>query len=213
MFWVAQFKSCYWHAFINLFSDRNVGFTAFDMSGQGRYRNLWEHYYRDCQVAIITPYFYLNPPLTRASSLWLTPATGWGWWWRRTSWTCCFRWWWWWWCRQLVSKMEGLVSVSAGNAPNDFATFCSTQTSKQGGFPFFSLPTRWTAGGFQAQLSAWLCFAGTQCPAWKCRRPSGWRGWWTSRGTSVQATLSLEKGSMRWVDTGKADSEWLIWFV
>ena len=30
-----------------------MGFTAFDMSGQGRYRNLWEHYYRDCQVAII----------------------------------------------------------------------------------------------------------------------------------------------------------------
>jgi len=29
--------------------DRNVGFTAFDMSGQGRYRNLWEHYYKDCQ--------------------------------------------------------------------------------------------------------------------------------------------------------------------
>ena len=33
-----------------MFLDRNVGFTAFDMSGQGRYRNLWEHYYRDCQV-------------------------------------------------------------------------------------------------------------------------------------------------------------------
>ena len=30
-------------------SDRNVGFTAFDMSGQGRYRNLWEHYYKECQ--------------------------------------------------------------------------------------------------------------------------------------------------------------------
>ncbi|XP_040579295.1 ADP-ribosylation factor-like protein 6 [Lepeophtheirus salmonis] len=29
--------------------DQNVGFTAFDMSGQGRYRNLWEHYYKDCQ--------------------------------------------------------------------------------------------------------------------------------------------------------------------
>jgi len=29
--------------------DRNVGFTAFDMSGQGRYRNLWEHYYKECQ--------------------------------------------------------------------------------------------------------------------------------------------------------------------
>ena len=33
-------------------ADRNVGFTAFDMSGQGRYRNLWEHYYRDCQGII-----------------------------------------------------------------------------------------------------------------------------------------------------------------
>ena len=29
-----------------------MGFTAFDMSGQGRYRNLWEHYYRDCQVHV-----------------------------------------------------------------------------------------------------------------------------------------------------------------
>ncbi|XP_045164808.1 ADP-ribosylation factor-like protein 6 [Mercenaria mercenaria] len=26
--------------------------TAFDMSGQGRYRNLWEQYYRDCQGII-----------------------------------------------------------------------------------------------------------------------------------------------------------------
>ena len=34
--------------------DRNVGFTAFDMSGQGRYRNLWEHYYRDCQVCHVS---------------------------------------------------------------------------------------------------------------------------------------------------------------
>lgn len=31
---------------------RNVGFTAFDMSGQGRYRSLWEHYYHDCQGII-----------------------------------------------------------------------------------------------------------------------------------------------------------------
>ena len=44
----------HWHTSIIFFSDRNVGFTAFDMSGQGRYRNLWEHYYRDCQVATIT---------------------------------------------------------------------------------------------------------------------------------------------------------------
>ena len=37
------------HNFFYKFSDRNVGFTAFDMSGQGRYRNLWEHYYKECQ--------------------------------------------------------------------------------------------------------------------------------------------------------------------
>ena len=56
MFWVAQqLTSHVWHSSIILFSDRNVGFTAFDMSGQGRYRNLWEHYYRDCQVATLTP--------------------------------------------------------------------------------------------------------------------------------------------------------------
>ncbi|PAA56369.1 hypothetical protein BOX15_Mlig012428g1, partial [Macrostomum lignano] len=24
----------------------------FDMSGQGRYRNMWEHYYRDCDAII-----------------------------------------------------------------------------------------------------------------------------------------------------------------
>ena len=50
---VAQYKSYAWQIYITLSSDRNVGFTAFDMSGQGRYRNLWEHYYRDCQVATI----------------------------------------------------------------------------------------------------------------------------------------------------------------
>lgn len=37
---------------IVLFADKNVGFTAFDMSGQGRYRDLWEHYYKDCQGVI-----------------------------------------------------------------------------------------------------------------------------------------------------------------
>lgn len=34
------------------FADQNVGFTAFDMSGHGRYRDLWEHYYKDCQGVI-----------------------------------------------------------------------------------------------------------------------------------------------------------------
>lgn len=34
------------------FSKGNITFTAFDMSGQGRYRNLWEHYYKECQGII-----------------------------------------------------------------------------------------------------------------------------------------------------------------
>ena len=33
------------------FAKGNLGFTVFDMSGQGRYRNLWEHYYKVCACA------------------------------------------------------------------------------------------------------------------------------------------------------------------
>ncbi|XP_070607840.1 ADP-ribosylation factor-like protein 6 isoform X3 [Erythrolamprus reginae] len=33
-------------------TSRYLSFTVFDMSGQGRYRNLWEHYYKDCQAII-----------------------------------------------------------------------------------------------------------------------------------------------------------------
>merc|ERR1719318_823680 len=29
-----------------------LSFTIFDMSGQGRYRSLWEHYYKDAQAII-----------------------------------------------------------------------------------------------------------------------------------------------------------------
>nr|XP_060626588.1 ADP-ribosylation factor-like protein 6 isoform X1 [Anolis sagrei ordinatus]XP_060626589.1 ADP-ribosylation factor-like protein 6 isoform X1 [Anolis sagrei ordinatus] len=35
---------------IEKFKTSSLSFTVFDMSGQGRYRNLWEHYYKDCQV-------------------------------------------------------------------------------------------------------------------------------------------------------------------
>eukprot|EP01041_Mallomonas_annulata_P009111 gene9111-18878_t len=34
------------------FSRNNINFTIFDMSGQGRYRSLWEHYYKDVQAVI-----------------------------------------------------------------------------------------------------------------------------------------------------------------
>nr|CAD7198581.1 unnamed protein product [Timema douglasi] len=37
---------------VEKFKNQNVGFTAFDMSGEGRYRDLWEHYYKDCQGII-----------------------------------------------------------------------------------------------------------------------------------------------------------------
>lgn len=33
------------------FSRNNLKFTIFDMSGQSRYRNLWEVYYVDVQVS------------------------------------------------------------------------------------------------------------------------------------------------------------------
>ena len=34
------------------FTKNGLSFTVFDMSGQGRYRNLWEHYYKDAQAII-----------------------------------------------------------------------------------------------------------------------------------------------------------------
>eukprot|EP00741_Cyanophora_paradoxa_P000222 tig00000402_g215.t1 len=34
------------------FSKHKITFTAFDMSGQGRYRGLWEHYYKEAQAII-----------------------------------------------------------------------------------------------------------------------------------------------------------------
>jgi len=37
---------------VEKFKARSLNLTAFDMSGQGRYRNLWEHYYRDCNGII-----------------------------------------------------------------------------------------------------------------------------------------------------------------
>ena len=32
--------------FFNAMTLCSLSFTVFDMSGQGRYRNLWEHYYK-----------------------------------------------------------------------------------------------------------------------------------------------------------------------
>jgi ADP-ribosylation factor-like protein 6 len=37
---------------VEKFRTKSLQLTAFDMSGQGRYRNLWEHYYRDCHGII-----------------------------------------------------------------------------------------------------------------------------------------------------------------
>lgn len=42
---------CLFTQFINYFflPDQGISFTAFDMSGAGRYRNLWEHHFEACQ--------------------------------------------------------------------------------------------------------------------------------------------------------------------
>ncbi|RZC34322.1 Arf, Ras, G-alpha, SRPRB, and/or Miro domain containing protein [Asbolus verrucosus] len=37
---------------VERFQNQNLAFTAFDMSGHGRYRDLWEHYYKDCHGVI-----------------------------------------------------------------------------------------------------------------------------------------------------------------
>ncbi|CAG2175448.1 unnamed protein product, partial [Oppiella nova] len=37
---------------VEKFKIKNLTFTAFDMSGQGRYRNLWEHYYKGVEGII-----------------------------------------------------------------------------------------------------------------------------------------------------------------
>nr|XP_005992054.1 PREDICTED: ADP-ribosylation factor-like protein 6 isoform X2 [Latimeria chalumnae] len=37
---------------VEKFSTSSLSFTVFDMSGQGRYRNLWENYYREAQAII-----------------------------------------------------------------------------------------------------------------------------------------------------------------
>mgnify|MGYP001791182277 FL=1 len=37
---------------VESFATKTLKFNAFDMSGQGRYRNLWEHYYKDCHGII-----------------------------------------------------------------------------------------------------------------------------------------------------------------
>ena len=37
---------------VEKFATKTLSFTVFDMSGQGRYRNLWEHYYNECDAII-----------------------------------------------------------------------------------------------------------------------------------------------------------------
>lgn len=34
------------------FQKNKINFTVFDMSGQGKYRTLWEHYYAQCEAII-----------------------------------------------------------------------------------------------------------------------------------------------------------------
>ena len=42
------------------FTRNNIKFTVFDMSGQSRYRNLWEVYYADVQVSMYVGLMHLQ---------------------------------------------------------------------------------------------------------------------------------------------------------
>lgn len=37
---------------VEKFNAKSLNFTTFDMSGQGRYRNLWEHYYKEADAIV-----------------------------------------------------------------------------------------------------------------------------------------------------------------
>ena len=37
---------------VETFETNRVTFTAFDMSGQGKYRNLWKHYYSEADAIV-----------------------------------------------------------------------------------------------------------------------------------------------------------------
>lgn len=37
---------------VETFSKNKINFTVWDMSGQGKYRTLWEHYYKDSEAII-----------------------------------------------------------------------------------------------------------------------------------------------------------------
>jgi ADP-ribosylation factor-like protein 6 len=41
---------------VETFSKSKINFTVFDMSGQGKYRNLWEKYYDESEVTNINKY-------------------------------------------------------------------------------------------------------------------------------------------------------------
>lgn len=36
----------------DFFVDQGVSFTAYDMAGGGRYRNLWEHHFKTCNGVV-----------------------------------------------------------------------------------------------------------------------------------------------------------------
>lgn len=38
---------------VDKFTNSSINFTVFDMSGQGKYRNLWEYYYKDTEGVLM----------------------------------------------------------------------------------------------------------------------------------------------------------------
>lgn len=52
---------------------RSLAFTVFDMSGAGRYRNLWEQYYKDAQAIIFVVDSSDRLRVYAATCVWTSP--------------------------------------------------------------------------------------------------------------------------------------------
>ena len=45
---------------VETFKHSKINFTCFDMSGQGKYRSLWEKYYAECEVSFTPRYLSMS---------------------------------------------------------------------------------------------------------------------------------------------------------
>ena len=85
------------------------------MSGQGRYRNLWEHYYRDCQgiIFVVDSSDRLRMVVAKDE------------------------------LDMLLQVIAGYSKTTGAKVRLTTDNFPSTRTFRPGDFQFYSSPTRW----------------------------------------------------------------------